>query len=297
MKPVTEFITKIEDCNLFMRRLDLLGEGVTGNKYYKLKYNILKAKKNKSKGLITFGGPFSNHLYATALAGKINGFKTIGIVRGDEWSSKTNESSTLSSCIKNGMKLIFISRSLYKQKNSVYFWDLINFSSNMYYVIPEGGTNKLAVKGTSEIIHKNDFVYDSLCCPVATGGTIAGLIKSSNLNQNVVGFSSLNHKGLKNEVDNLIIPKKWNLVNNYTFGGYAKTKPELISFINKFKREHSIQLDPIYSGKMVFGIFDLIKTKKWFFGKNILIFHTGGIQSIHGFNQRQKKKGLSCILN
>jgi len=295
MKATTDFITEINGYKLWLRREDQFGEGITGNKYRKLKYNILQAKKNNSKGLITFGGAFSNHLYATALAGKIHGIKTFGIVRGEEWSSKIMDNPTLTNCLDYGMKLLFVSRNIYKQKHTSAFWNLINFPPKNLYIIPEGGTNDLAVKGASEMLQEEDHAYESLCCPVGTGGTIAGILKNSNSKQKVIGFSSLNHHGLKNEVNKLIDPVQWELINDYTFGGYAKTKPELILFINNFKKKYSIQLDPIYTGKMLFGIFDKIKKGKWVWGKNILIFHTGGLQSIEGFNQRQYQKGLICI--
>ena len=114
-------------------------------------------------------------------------------------------------------------------------------------------------------------------------------------NQKIIGFSSLNHKDLKNEINRFVSTRNLELVDNYTFGGYAKSNSQLISFINNFKKKYSIQLDPIYSGKMLFGIFDKIEKGKWIWGKNILAFHTGGLQAIEGFNQRQKQKGLLCL--
>ena len=295
MEPTTDFITEINGCKVWMRREDEFGIGIKGNKYRKLKYNLLKAKSDNSKALITFGGAFSNHLYATALAGKINGIKTYGVVRGEEWSLKIHENPTLTNCVNFGMSLLFVSRKIYKQKSSPKFWDLINFIPKGLYIIPEGGTNDLSIKGTSEMLQKEDHIYDSLCCPVGTGGTIAGLIESSSSVQNVIGYSVLNNQKLKNEVNLLIQNNDWDLINNYTFGGYAKSSPELICFINNFKDEYSIQLDPIYSGKMLFGIFDKLNKHKWVWGKNILAFHTGGLQSIEGFNLRQIQKGLKCI--
>lgn len=295
MNVITNFITEINGYKIFLRREDLFGEGIKGNKFRKLKYNILKAKTTKSNGLVTFGGAFSNHLYATALAGKIYGIKTYGVVRGVEWEKKINENPTLIKCINFGMKLLFVSRKAYKIKNTYKFWSQINFSPDNLYIIPEGGTNSLAVKGTSEMIQKSDYFYDSLCCPVGTGGTIAGIIQGSGSNQKIIGFSSLNHKDLKNEINKFISTRNFELVDNYTFGGYAKSNSQLISFINNFKKKYSIQLDPIYSGKMLFGIFDKIEKGKWIWGKNILAFHTGGLQAIEGFNQRQKQKGLLCL--
>jgi len=295
MKASTDFITEINGCRVWIKRDDKFGEGVKGNKFRKLKYNILKAKEDNLKGLVTFGGAFSNHLYATALVGKINKIETFGIVRGDEWRFKLKENPTLSNCVNFGMNLIFVSRKIYKQKHSLDFWSLIGFNPKDLYIIPEGGTNELAIQGTSEILDEEDKIYDSICCPVGTGGTIAGLIKGSHSKQKVIGYSSLNNQELKNEVSKLVKGYDWDLNDDYTFGGYAKSSPELISFINNFKKKYSIQLDPIYSGKMLFGIFDKIKKGKWIWGNKILAIHTGGFQSIEGFNLRQLKKGLLCI--
>ena len=295
MKATTDFITEINGCKLWLRREDKFGDGIEGNKYRKLKYNLLKAKAENFTGLVTFGEAFSNHLYATAKAGKINGIQTYGIVRGDEWKKKVKENPTLTNCIAFGMNLLFVNRKIYKQKYSPKFWSLINFNPKNLYIIPEGGTNELAIQGTSEMLHKNDHFYNSLCCPVGTGGTIAGLIRTSTPSQKVIGYSALNNEELKNEVNILVNDNDWELDDEYTFGGYAKSNLELISFINNFKKKYSIQLDPIYSGKMLFGIFDKIKKDKWIWGKNILAFHTGGLQSIDGFNLRQSQKGLTLL--
>jgi len=296
MKVRTDFLCELNQKKIWLRREDLIKEKVTGNKFRKLKYNLIEAKKMNSKAILTFGGAFSNHLYATALLGYINGIKTYGIVRGNEWKEKLKENPTLINCVNNGMTLIFVSRDIYKKKNNCAFWRIIKLNPSKFYIIPEGGTNELAVKGCSEMLDKNDNIYDVLCCPVGTGGTISGLIKSSTINQKIIGFSVLNHNNLKSDIDKHTNKKKWELNNKYTFGGYARSNIDLISFINNFKKKFNIQLDPIYTGKMLFGIFDLINKNQWSWGKNILIFHTGGIQGIEGFNRRQLKKGLSCIM-
>ena len=296
MKVRTDFICELNQKKLWLRREDLIKEKVKGNKFRKLKYNLIEAKKNNSRSILTFGGAFSNHLYATALSGKINNIKTYGVVRGNEWKEKINESQTLINCVKYGMTLIFVSREIFKKKNGKDFWKIIKLNPSKFYVIPEGGTNELALKGCLEMLSENDYVYDVICCPVGTGGTIAGLIKSSITKQKVIGFSALNNNSLKSEIDKYTDKKKWILNDQYTFGGYAKSNLELIYFINNFKKKFNIQLDPIYTGKMLFGIFDLINKNKWSWGKNILIFHTGGKQGIEGFNKRQIKKGLSCII-
>ena len=296
MKVRTDFLCELNQKKIWLRREDLIKEKIKGNKFRKLKYNLIEAKKMNSKAILTFGGAFSNHLYATSLSGHINGIKTYGIVRGKEWKEKVKESPTLINCINNGMTLIFVSRDTYKKKNNYEFWRMIKLNPSKFYIIPEGGTNDLAVKGCSEMLNKKDNIYDVLCCPVGTGGTVIGLIKSSTINQKIVGFSVLNNDNLKSDIDKHIVKKNWELNNRYTFGGYARSNIDLISFINNFKKRFDIQLDPIYTGKMLFGIFDLINKNEWYWGKNILIFHTGGIQGIEGFNRRQLKKGLTCIM-
>ena len=295
MKVRTDFICELRQKKLWLRREDLIKEEIKGNKFRKLKYNLIEAKKINSKAILTFGGAFSNHLYATALSGHINSIKTYGIVRGNEWKEKFKDSPTLVNCINYGMKLIFVSRDTFKKKNDCEFWSIINLNPSNFYIIPEGGTNELAVKGCSEMLKKNDKIYDVLCCPVGTGGTIRGLINSSTINQKIIGFSVLNNN-LKLDISRHTDNKRWELNNKYTFGGYAKSNTDLISFINNFRKRFDVQLDPIYTGKMLYGIFDLITKNKWHWGRNILIFHTGGKQGIEGFNKRQIKKGLSCIM-
>ncbi len=295
MKVRTDFICELNQKKLWLRREDLIKEEVKGNKFRKLKYNLIEAKKFNSNAILTFGGAFSNHLYATALSGYLNGIKTYGVVRGNEWEEKIKDSPTLVNCVNYGMELIFVSRETFKKKNDREFWGIIKLNPSKFYIIPEGGTNELAVKGCSEMLEKKDKIYDVLCCPVGTGGTIRGLINSSKINQKVIGFSALNNN-LKLDIDRHTDNKKWELINKYTFGGYAKSNNDLISFINNFRKRFDVQLDPIYTGKMLYGIFDLITNNHWYWGRNILIFHTGGKQGIEGFNKRQIKKGLSCII-
>ena len=189
MRVRTDFICELNQKKLWLRREDLIKEEVKGNKFRKLKYNLIEAKKVNSNAILTFGGAFSNHLYATALSGYLNGIKTYGIVRGNEWEEKIKDRPTLVNCVNYGMKLIFVSRETFKKKNDCEFWCIIKLNPSKFYIIPEGGTNELAVKGCSEMLEKKDKIYDVLCCPVGTGGTIRGLINSSTINQKVIGLS------------------------------------------------------------------------------------------------------------
>ena len=285
---------------LFLKREDLIHPFISGNKFRKLKYNIEEAKNQQKKTLLTFGGAFSNHIVATAVAGNLNGFKTIAVIRGDELGrdlEKTlSNNSTLREAQKNGMTFEFVSREAYRNKTSVEFVNKLKEKFGDFYTIPEGGTNDFAIKGCEEILTKEDSKFDYICCAVGTGGTISGLINSVKKHQKVIGFPALKGDFLQNEIHQFVRNKEnWRLNTDYHFGGYAKYNEDLVSFINQFKEETTILLDPIYTGKMVFGIIDLIKKNKFSENRKILAIHTGGIQGIEGFNQKLKKKNQQII--
>jgi 1-aminocyclopropane-1-carboxylate deaminase len=280
---------------LFIKREDQIHPLVSGNKFRKLKYNLKEALDQKKTTLLTFGGAFSNHILATAIAGKSTGFKTIGIIRGDELGvdlEKTLASnSTLRNASKHGMQFDFISRETYRNKTSIEFTEILQKKYGDFYYIPEGGTNSLAVKGCEEILTKEDSQFDYICSCVGTGGTISGIINNAKDHQKVLGFTVLKGDFLENEI--LKYAKKqenWELNNDYHFGGYGKYSDELIHFINRFKSQTDIPLDPIYTGKMMFGVLDMINKKKFPNGSKILIIHSGGLQGIAGFNHRLKIK-------
>lgn len=280
---------------LFIRREDLIHPFVSGNKFRKLKYNLIQAKKENQTTLLTFGGAFSNHIAATAYAGREQGFDTIGIIRGEELASKINENPTLKFAQNFGMKFVFVSRETYKLKNFQEYLLELKQSLDSFYLIPEGGTNELAIKGCEEILVEKDKKYDFICCAIGTGGTISGVINSSYSHQKILGFSSLKGDFLKEDICKFAKNTNWDLISHYHFGGYGKVSNELILFINEFYIKNAIPLDPIYTGKMVFGVLDLIK--KGFFPENskILLIHTGGIQGIQGMNIKLKNKNLQTI--
>ena len=280
---------------LFIKREDQIHPLVSGNKFRKLKYNLKEALDQKKTTLLTFGGAFSNHILATAIAGKSTGFKTIGIIRGDELGvdlEKTlTSNSTLRNASKHGMQFDFVSRETYRNKTSIEFTEKLQNKYGNFYCIPEGGTNSLAVKGCEEILTKEDSQFDYICSCVGTGGTISGIINNAKDHQKVLGFPVLKGDFLENEI--LKYAKKqenWELNNDYHFGGYGKYSDELIHFINRFKSQTDIPLDPIYTGKMMFGVLDMINKKRFPNGSKILIIHSGGIQGIAGFNHRLKSK-------
>jgi 1-aminocyclopropane-1-carboxylate deaminase len=276
---------------LSIKREDLIHPFVSGNKFRKLKYNLKEAKKLKKKALLTFGGAYSNHIAATAVAGKLAGFKTFGIIRGEELGKNLTETiaenATLREAHNNGMKLQFVSREDYRQKTSFGFIEKLKNKWGDFYLIPEGGTNILAVKGCEEILTEEDKQFNYICSALGTGGTISGLINSLGKQQKVIGFPALKGNFLSEEIKKYTIKRKnWSLQKEYHFGGYAKYNEELIRFINEFKMDTNVLLDPIYTGKMVFGIIDLIKKDKFAEGTKILAIHTGGIQGIEGINRK-----------
>ena len=268
---------------------------VSGNKLRKLKYNLLQAKSENQKTLLTFGGAYSNHIPAVAFAGKEQGFKTIGIIRGDELRDKIQVNPTLKFAQECGMQFEFVTRDEYRHKTEAYFLENLKQKFGNFYLVPEGGTNELAVKGCEEILTDDDAHYDYVCCAIGTGGTISGLINSILPHQKVLGFPALKGDFLQNEIRNFARNENWELITDYHFGGYGKVKPELIAFINQFYNENRIPLDPIYTGKMVFGVIDLIQNNYFPENSKILIIHTGGIQGIQGMNLKLKAKNLQTI--
>ena len=276
--------------SLYIKREDLLYPHISGNKFRKLKYNLVQAK-NENKGvLLTFGGAFSNHILAVAAAGKEQGFKTIGIIRGEELQDKISENPTLQKAQDLGMVLEFVHREIYREKSNPKFIKQLEERYGDFYLIPEGGTNELAVKGCEEILTANDEKFDYICCAVGTGGTISGIINCSKSSQQVLGFPALKGDFLREDICKFATKSNWDLITAYHFGGYAKVSEELIVFINEFHQKYKIPLDPIYTGKMMFGIMDLMNKNYFPENSKILIIHTGGLQGIAGINNLLKQK-------
>ena len=268
---------------------------ISGNKYRKLKYNLLAAQEQGYGTLLTFGGAYSNHIAAVAFTGKERGMKTIGIIRGEELHDNWQGNPTLEHAYSNGMRFKFVSRQTYKEKESSEFILKLKQQFGDFYLVPEGGTNALAVKGCEEILTEQDAEFDFICTCVGTGGTVAGLINSSHEHQRVFGFSALKGDFLNKTIAEITTKDNWRLITYYHFGGYAKVSLELIQFINRFKTDTGIPLDPIYTGKMLFGLFDMIKNDNFAKGTKILAIHTGGIQGIVGMNTVLKKKNLPLL--
>jgi 1-aminocyclopropane-1-carboxylate deaminase len=276
--------------SLYIKREDLIHPFISGNKYRKLKYNLLRAKEEGKTTLLTFGGAFSNHIAAVAFAGKEFNFKTIGVIRGEELCSKIKDNPTLTFAQQNGMQFYFETRENYRLKDTATYKVFLNNLFGNFYLIPEGGTNGLAIQGCEEILTEEDITFDYICCPVGTGGTISGLINVCSQQQKVIGFSALNGGFLNDEIRKFTKNENWKLIENYTFGGYAKTSNELIDFINSFYDRTKIPLDPVYTGKMMFGIEDLINKDYFPKGSKVLAIHTGGLQGIKGMNIKLEEK-------
>jgi len=279
--PVQEIFDPLFDkagVRVLIKREDLNHPYVSGNKWWKLKYNLEAARVKGYETLLTFGGAYSNHLYATAAAAKELGFKSIGIVRGEETHPLN---PTLDFVQSQGMRLHYVSREYYRQKNDVAFKQQLQNQFGGFYLIPEGGTNELAVKGAEEFAGTLGDDYDYLCCAVGTGGTMTGLIAGMQGQKHVVGISVL--KGgdfLKDDVSNLLPNPytKWELVTDYHFGGYAKATAKLLDFMSDFERRFSIPLEHVYTAKLLYGIFDLISKEHFKKGSTLLILHSGGLQ-------------------
>lgn len=295
-----DFLSKINGVEIFLKREDLLHPEISGNKFRKLKYNFLSAREKNFSQILTFGGAYSNHIAATAAAGKLFGIKTIGVIRGEELGTNVvktlAENPTLAAAATAGMELEFLPRKLYREKSSAEVQNLLEAKFGSFYLVPEGGTNDLAVKGCEEILSEAEKeTFDVVCCAVGTGGTVSGVINSSAENQAVLGFPALKGEFLEQEIRRYSAKKNWELITKFHFGGYAKVNRELIAFINSFKEDFGIQLDPVYTGKMMFGIFEL--AEKGYFQQNtrILAIHTGGLQGVEGMNRRLKSKNLPVI--
>ena len=271
-------ILRSKNVKLLVQREDQNDLSCMGNKWWKLRYNLAEAIQQKHHTVLTFGGAFSNHIVATASACNNLGLKSIGVIRGEK---KECLNPSLQRAVNDGMQLHYVDRATYRLKTTE-DWSTI---FGECYLIPEGGTNELAVSSCEEMLQFKAF--DLVCVPVGTGGTLSGIIRSLNPHQKAIGFSSL--KGgdfLVDEVKQYVNSSNWTIQSDYHFGGYAKVNEDLINFMNTFKQSHSIQLDPIYTAKMFYGIFDMIKKGEISSNSTILAVHTGGTQGIEGMNQR-----------
>ena len=270
----------------FVKRDDLIDDLVSGNKWRKLKFNLKQFHASDKKSIVTFGGAFSNHLLATAAACNLENIDCYGIVRGEELNIKSN--STLSKCDELGMKLIFTTRTLYKEKNTKDILSKANLNFTDFFEIPEGGANRLGAKGCEEIITENEnFEYDTVACACGTATTLAGIINAVKPSTKVLGIAVLkgenyHHNLLKTYQKDFNLDfegKDYQIIDDYHFGAYAKTNNVLMDFKEKFELNNGFQLDNIYTAKLFYGIWDLARRGKFKSKSKILLIHTGGLRS------------------
>ncbi|MGB1043593.1 MAG: 1-aminocyclopropane-1-carboxylate deaminase/D-cysteine desulfhydrase [Flavobacteriaceae bacterium] len=287
-------LTKRE-IQLYIKREDELHPVISGNKMRKLKYNLKAAKAQNKKTLLTFGGAFSNHLLATAAAAKEHNFKAVGVVRGDELANQ-NLNPTLAMAVEYGMQLRFVSRDYYKNLTQQNAELPAQLNGSDVYVIPEGGANELAVQGCQEILTESDSDFNFIFCAAGTGTTMAGIAKSIKAPQKLIGVASLRDTGLKRRIADLSEQSEFELLDEYHLGGYAKINSDYIHFLNDFYRQTKVLLDPIYTGKMMYAIFDKVNFGNFDKESQILAIHTGGLQGIQGMNQRLHRLKMPQLL-
>jgi len=272
---------------LFIKRDELIHPVIQGNKWRKLKYNLIAAQKNNNQSILSFGGAYSNHLHALAYAGKQLNIKTIGVIRGEA-------PPTLNPCLQDmrdwGMQLKFIKRIEYKQNSNAGFLENLKHEFGSFYLIPEGGNNTEGKQGCAEILNELQDNYDFICCEIGSGTMLSSLIQNTPFQDTqYLGFAVMKNPQLDEDIKNSLTSpatslNNWKINHDYHFGGFAKTTTELNEFIKQFKIYHNIQLEPVYSGKLLWGIFDLISKNHFKPGCKLLAIHGGGLQGLRGFD-------------
>ena len=281
------------DNTIYLKREDLIHPTISGNKWRKLKYNLVEAYESGFETLLTFGGAYSNHIHAVASACKIFDFKSIGVIRGEQ---NLPLNPTLDFACNNGMHLHYVNRKNYRMKTEKSFIDNLHDLFGNFYLVPEGGTNNLAVKGCTEIVEQINIDYDFIATACGTGGTISGLICGLGGKKNVIGIPVLKGGGfLIDDIDNLTSKyssqnyTNWSLNLNFHFGGYAKISKDLVLFIKEFEKTNNIRLDPVYTAKLLYGINSMILNNEFPRGSKIIVLHTGGLQGISGMQNKIDK--------
>lgn len=294
LQPIRHPTAERHGVRLLLWRDDLANPDLPGNKARKLKYNLLQAKAEGHTRLLTFGGAYSNHLAAVAAAGRLYNFQTTGLVRGEAHQPLN---PTLARCAAAGMALHYLDRGTYRRRAEPAFLHDLQQRYGPAYLLPEGGTNALALRGVAELIGelRQHVAFDAVAVAAGTGGTLAGLalgLAEASYPASAIGVAAL--KGadfLRAEVDSLTLAAAGRQLSNYElhtgyhFGGYAKLPAELRAFIRGFEREFGVLLDPIYTSKLLFGVLDLIAHGHFAPGSTLVAVHTGGLQAWAGFSQ------------
>ncbi len=274
-----------KNIQLFIKRDELIHPVIQGNKWRKLKYNLQAAIEQGHHTLLSFGGAYSNHIHALAKASQLCGLNSIGIIRGEE---ADNLSPTLQDVRQWGMQLEFISRADYRDKTDPDFIESLHKTYGDFYLIPEGGDNQLARKGCAELLDELEEDYDMICCEVGSGTMLSALIEHNpSPDTAFTGFVVMKNPQLDQSINKTLpnnCPTQWQLNHDYHFGGFARTSETLNRFIQHFKTAHKIQLEPVYSGKMLYGIFDMIEQGNIKHNSRVLAIHGGGLQGLRGFD-------------
>ena len=292
--PIVEITIK-SNVKLFIKREDLTHPEISGNKYWKMFYNVKKylEKEVAERKIITFGGAFSNHIAAASALGNEFGIKTLGIIRGNELEDSWQENPTLFSAHQNGMSFRFVTRETYRYKEKMMKELQEEFPESL--VVPEGGTNENAVEGIQYMLTDETKDFDYICSAVGTGGTVSGLSKFAQPHQKIIGFKAVKDNSLENRIKNLSKKDNFTLIDA-SDGGFGKITDENVRFINEFYQYFGIVLEPVYTGKMLRKIFEMIADDYFPANSKILAFHTGGLQGIVGANEMLKKKNRNLIL-
>lgn len=278
--------------HLDLKRLDLIHPTISGNKFFKLYYNLQHAKQLGFQSILSFGGAYSNHVLALAYACNQLNLKSVAMIRGHELKDQPlNPVLTLAK--QQGMQFCFVSREEYRLRHELSYLEQLKQNYPHHYIIPEGGTNALAIQGCMEILSEKDKqYYDIICCAVGTGGTMTGLIESSLPQHTVLGFSALKGAFLNQTIQNMTNKTNWQITEHYCMGGYAKLSMELWEFLKSFEQQYAIVLDPIYTGKMMYGVIDLIHQGYFPPHSRILAIHSGGQlagqQRLHHYLQKNE---------
>ena len=284
----------IRESHWFVKRDDLIHSLVSGNKYRKLKYILRDFKRGNWRGMISFGGAFSNHIHALAALCGMNGIPSVGIIRGEDDPANP----TLAFARSQGMDLHFVSREAYRLKSeSERIADILQGFSD-FYLVPEGGDHPLAERGVGEVVHElemQEMRPDYLALSAGTGSTATGLIKAlvkKGWPTRVLVLSSLKAMGLRDKIaaGSGIDRNDFDFMDQYGLGGYARTRPEYLDFLRQFSEKTGIPVDPVYNGKVVFGLDDLQKRGYFKAGSSVLWLHTGGLQGLEAYHYMQRKK-------
>lgn len=283
---------------MFIKRDDLIHSEISGNKWRKLKYNLIKAKSEGRTSLLTFGGAYSNHLVATAAAAELHGLRSIGIVRGNELDSESNQ--TLKRCTEYGMELLFVSREEYGYRTEKWYKEELAAKFPSALIIDEGGSGYFGMIGCQEILKEIDVQYDIVVVAQGTSTTAAGLLLSLPDHKELWGVPVMKGYRSVEELKDLFsstaieaemiedLLNTYRPLDDYHFNGYARYDNDLLNFIANFWKEYQLPLDPVYTGKAMYGLIHET-LKRGLRNKNLLFIHTGGLQGARSIFEKEKR--------